>query len=415
MYLLTIHVPIYVQGDQRFVTTEWRRSLELLRDSFSGRFGEVTVLAPSLDVSRATPEQRLEALPADSDIRLVPSVPRDCRAREFWATYRTRWIADIQAQLPAAQVVHSGFCDVYKPFNFAGHLEAVRAGKTTVFVQDTDVVLQQRELSRGGPLPVRARSWAYRNIYERCVRHGVAQADLSLLKGRALNERYGRYAKNPKDFEDTSYLSSEIVSSRLLDARLATVRHDRPLRMVYCGRFEERKGVSTSIELVHAARSNGARIELHLIGDGPERDNLVALGEDLGAGEWLHFLGCRTYGPKLLEELSRFDALLFTPRAEDTPRMIFDGYAAGLPLIGFDIDYVRRCAERDGAAVVLPSHDQEGSARTLLDLERRRERLAELSHAALAAASVHAADEWYRRRAEWTFEAFDLHQRSRGA
>ena len=52
MYLLTIHVPIYVDGERRLVTTEWRRSLELLRDSFEGRFGDVVVLAPSLDVSR---------------------------------------------------------------------------------------------------------------------------------------------------------------------------------------------------------------------------------------------------------------------------------------------------------------------------------------------------------------------------
>jgi glycosyltransferase involved in cell wall biosynthesis len=314
-----------------------------------------------------------------------------------------------------AHVVHSGFCDVYKPINFTGHLEAVRAGKATVFVQDTDQVLQLRELYRGAPLPVRMRTSAYCAIFERCVRHGVAKADLSLLKGRALHARYDRYARNPKDFEDTSYLSSEIVSSALLEARLATLGNDRPLRLTYCGRFEERKGVATSIELVHAARRAGAQIELHLIGDGPERGALTALGERLGAKEWLRFLGRRTYGPKLLEELAEYDGLLFTPLAEDTPRMIFDGYAAGLPLIGFDIDYVRRCSERDRAAVVLPGQDQGESARILADLEQRRQRLAQLSRAAHAAARVHAADAWYRRRAEWTFEAVDLHQRTHGA
>jgi hypothetical protein len=74
------------------------------------------------------------------------------------------------------------------------------------------------------------------------------------LKGRAPHARYGRYARNPKDFEDTSYLSSEIVSSALLEARVATRGDDRPLRLIYCGRFEERKGVAASIELVHVAQ-----------------------------------------------------------------------------------------------------------------------------------------------------------------
>jgi len=33
MYLIPIHVPIYLDGDRRLVTTEWRRSLELLPSS----------------------------------------------------------------------------------------------------------------------------------------------------------------------------------------------------------------------------------------------------------------------------------------------------------------------------------------------------------------------------------------------
>jgi len=360
-------------------------------------------------VSDATPEQSLESLPEDSGIQLIASFPRNCRARQFWTRYRKQWIADIREQLPLAEVVHSGFCDVYKPINFTGHIEAVRAGKATVFVQDTDQDLQQRELSRHAPLGDRLRASAYCTIFERSVRHGVAHADLSLLKGRALHARYGRYARNAKDFEDTSYLSSEIVGDALVEARLATLDSRRPLRFVYCGRFEKRKGVATSIELVHRARRAGAQVELHLIGDGPEHDALQSIGNRLDAGGWLHFLGKRTYGPSLLEELAQYDALLFTPLAEDTPRMIYDGYAAGLPLIGFDIDYVRRCSERDRAAVVLPAQDLEQSANALLALTEKREHLRQLSGAALAAARVHAADSWYRRRAEWTFEAVDRH------
>jgi hypothetical protein len=81
-------------------------------------------------------------------------------------------------------------------------------------------------------------------------------------------------------------------------------------------------------------------------------------------------------------------------------------------LIGVDIDYVRRCSERDRAVVVLPAQDPNESVRTLVDLAHRPQALAELSRAALAAARVHSADAWYRRRAEWTFEAFDMHQRA---
>jgi hypothetical protein len=44
MYLIPIHVPIFVRDGRAFIGTEWKRSLELLRDSFGGRFGPLVAL-----------------------------------------------------------------------------------------------------------------------------------------------------------------------------------------------------------------------------------------------------------------------------------------------------------------------------------------------------------------------------------
>jgi glycosyltransferase involved in cell wall biosynthesis len=107
----------------------------------------------------------------------------------------------------------------------------------------------------------------------------------------------------------------------------------------------------------------------------------------------------------LIADLAGYDALFFTPTAEDTPRMIFDGYAAGLPLIGYGIDYVRERAQEDGAARAVPAGDAAAAAALLCQLDRDRESLAALALRAHEAARYHAADAWYRRRAEWTYEA----------
>ena len=45
MYLVAIHVPIYVEGGKQYVATDWHRSLMLLRDSVRPYFGQLTVLA----------------------------------------------------------------------------------------------------------------------------------------------------------------------------------------------------------------------------------------------------------------------------------------------------------------------------------------------------------------------------------
>jgi glycosyltransferase involved in cell wall biosynthesis len=406
MYLVTIHVPIYVRGGERLLATDWKRSLLLLRDSFDGRFGRIQVVAPSLDAFTVAADQPLEAVRPDDELDLFPSFPLNSRARDFWTRHVHTWRRDVAALLPQADVVHAGFCDVYRPMNFIAFLQAVRADKPTVFVQDTDQVLQMSELTAGGPLRERIKARAYCELYERSVRHGVAHASLSLLKGRALHARYGRYAKNAKNFHDTSFLTSEVVASERLERRVAELLQDKaPLRLVYCGRLEARKGLDESIDALMRARAQGARVTFDIIGDGQQRAALEQQCERLQARDAVRFLGMRVYGPELLSDLANYDAMLFTPVAEDTPRMIFDGYAAGLPLLGYGIDYVREREAEDGAARSVAVRDAAGAASMLCALDRERQLLANLTRRAREAALYHAADAWYRRRAEWTYEA----------
>lgn len=406
MYLVPIHVPIYRAGERSLVTTEWKRSLLLLRDSLQGRFGELVVAAPSLPADAAA-DQKLEAMSDDDGVRLEPSFDARVRARAFWLKHRRQWLAHLRPLIAQADVVHTGLDDIYRPISYAAFPLARRLGRPTVFVQDTDIVLQTQESARAGGRLSGLKKRAYATVYDRVFRGGVAGADLSLLKGRALMERYAAGARNPKKFEDTSYLASEIVPRSLIDARLATLRTDRPLRFVYCGRLVERKGVADSLTVLAEARKRGANIWFDVIGAGPQLDDLKARAARVGLGDAVRFLGPLPYGPELLRRLAEYDALFFTPPIEDTPRMIFDGYAAGLPLISTDINYAQERADEDGAAVLLPRAHPEVAPRVLHDLDLRRETLAELTEKAYAAAEYHAADRWYSRRAEWTFEIAD--------
>jgi glycosyltransferase involved in cell wall biosynthesis len=410
MYLVPIHVPIFVRGSELLLSTDWRRSLLLLRDSFNGRYGRLRVVAPSIDVASTQHDQLLEPLQPGDELELFPSFPYYTRAREFWSKYLHVWRRDVAVHIPGAEVVHTGFCDVYRPMVFTGFLLALRANKPTVFVQDTDHVLQMTELTRGAPLPARVKAKAYTTAFEQAVRYGVAHASLSLLKGQALIDRYGPYAKNARNFHDTSFFTDEIMDEMRLERRLQGLQtDDRPLRLVYCGRLEARKGLADSIEAIAGARARGARVKFDVIGDGAVRQDLERQVERLGLRDAVKFLGMRTYGPDLLSDLAEYDALFFTPTAEDTPRMIFDGYAAGLPLIGYSIAYVLERQKEDGATLSV-DRTPLAAAQLLAELDRDRTRLATLARKAREAAKYHSADAWYRRRADWTNEAVEKHR-----
>lgn len=410
MYILPIHVPIYVDGRRTLVTTEWKRSVLLLRDSLKGSLGPIVLMAPSLSASTAA-SQSLEELNEQNDGVIVrPSFDARCRAREYWTTHRARWRAELSEAMKNARAVHAGLDDVFRPIAYDGCLAAFRQRKPVIFVRDIDQVQQMRELAAERGLPAQLRASAYGVAFDRCMRYGVSRAALTLLKGRLLCHRYRKYAKNLHEFEDTSYTTSEIVPGAIVQSRLATMETGRPLKFVYCGRIEGRKGVEHSVRAIAAAAKQGVRVEYDVIGDGTDRAACEAAVLALGIGDRVRFLGRKAYGPGLLRELAGYDGLLFTPLAEDTPRMIFDAYAAGLPMVAYGIEYVKERAEKEGATEVLRAGDPEDAGRVLAELDKSRGRLKDRAEKAMQAAAYHAADVWYARRAAWTMEAVERHE-----
>jgi glycosyltransferase involved in cell wall biosynthesis len=218
--------------------------------------------------------------------------------------------------------------------------------------------------------------------------------------------RYGAIAKNAKDFQDTSHSRSDVVAWERVTPRLSTLG-SRPLRFVYCGRLEPRKGPMQGADLVRRARDLGQRIEFDIIGDGSQREAIETSCREWGITDRVRFLGRMNYGPELIAKLAEYDGLLFTPAAEDTPRMIFDGYAASLPLVGFDIDYVKQCSATDRATFLLPRDDMDQAARRLSELAKDPSPLRSLAECAHAAAFNHSVENWYGRRAAFTIEAFE--------
>ncbi len=410
MYLIPITVPIYRDGDRRLIASDWFRALELLRDSLEGRYGRLCVAAHWLPLEAS--EQVAREPHAEHDgIELLPLGDERARLREYWMGVHQRAVAQIKSRLDEVRVVHGTVEDALRPYCYASFMHAVARGVPGVFVQDQDVAAVMRDLHRHSGLKKRVMTELGARAHEYQCRRAIAAAGVSFLKGRTTVQRYRKCSPNIHQIDDTSYLSSEIVDRQHVEQRLASLlATERPLRFGFCGRLVHIKGVDRSLRILHRARINGARVTMDIIGTGPQERELRSLAAQLGLGEEVvRFVGAMDYGPALLQRLSLCDALLFNPRMEETPRMIFDGYAAGLPLVAGSIEYVRERVDNDAAGIVLPRDDDEAAALRIADLDRDRSRLVPLTQAALRAAHHHAADTWYTRRAQWTHEMVDRH------
>jgi glycosyltransferase involved in cell wall biosynthesis len=413
MYLIPITVPIYLDGTRRLIATDWKRALELLRDSHGGRYGPLAVMAPHLPASAAD-QVLVEPTPAGDEIELIPAFDDRLGARAYWSAARKAVTAKLHALLPRVKLVHGTAEDPFRPFTWSAFMDAVRDDIPSVFVQDQDVASVVRELNRHDGVKQRLKAELHARLHEHHCRRAVTAAGVSFLKGRGTIQRYRDCSAHIEQVEDTSYFTSEIVGSVAVDERLrALLEGARPLRFGFCGRLVDIKGVDRSLRIVARARAAGANVALDIIGTGPDDATLKSLAAELRLGDAATFVGAMPYGPALLARLSQCDALLFNPRMEETPRMIFDGYAAGLPLVAGGIDYVHERADADHAAVVLPRDDDAAAAAVVVELDRDRARVAALTRQALAAAHHHAADNWYARRARWTAEMVERHWHGR--
>jgi len=129
--------------------------------------------------------------------------------------------------------------------------------------------------------------------------------------------------------------------------------------VLYVGRLVEGKRPGDAVRAVARLRETRPGVELFLCGEGPRREEVVGLADELGMGDAVHFLGHLPHDemPKVYRA---GDALVLPSRAEGMPRTVIEAMASGLPVVASDLEQVAPVVERAGVAV--PVGDVEGFA-----------------------------------------------------
>ena len=122
------------------------------------------------------------------------------------------------------------------------------------------------------------------------------------------------------------------------------------LVVLYVGRLVEGKRPGDAVRAVARLRETRPGVELFLCGEGPRREEVVRLADELGVGDAVHFLGYLPYDemPKVYRA---GDVLVLPSRAEGMPRTVIEAMASGLPVVASDLEQVAPVVERAGVAV----------------------------------------------------------------
>jgi colanic acid/amylovoran biosynthesis glycosyltransferase len=168
--------------------------------------------------------------------------------------------------------------------------------------------------------------------------------------------------------------------------RIGYIRRTFPLpgeavRVLFCGRFVEKKGLPDALFAVKIARDAGVDVRFRIVGDGPLRREVEQLVEARGLGPHVEFLGMLDHAAYLRELASAHLLLQPSRTASDgdteggAPTVLLEAQASGLPVVSTthaDIpEYVR-----DGeSGLLVEEGDVRDLARALLSIAGRPARL----------------------------------------
>jgi glycosyltransferase involved in cell wall biosynthesis len=213
-------------------------------------------------------------------------------------------------------------------------------------------------------------------------------------------------------------LAENGVSKRFFDAPLREPDSNRPLRLIFAGRLVPYKGCDMVIDaLAVAQRRVGRRIELQVVGDGPERPSLELRSRDRGVADRVSFAGF--VAPESMpERFAAADVFAFPSIREFGGAVALEAMASGLPSLVVDHGGLGEYVTEDtGWKIPAASRQQivAGMADAICQLAERPELLATMAENARARARAYSWEAKIERLLEIVTDAIEERGQTRPA
>jgi glycosyltransferase involved in cell wall biosynthesis len=134
----------------------------------------------------------------------------------------------------------------------------------------------------------------------------------------------------------------------------------------YIGQLISRKNVDDLLRAFAIFVGERPKSELHLIGDGEEKEHLQKLASDLGVTEKVKFMGFRD--DRLLC-LRQFDVFAMTSSLEGIPRCLMESMAMEVPMTAFNIPGVDQVIRHGKSGLSCSFGDCSGLARLWMQIQ----------------------------------------------
>ena len=175
-----------------------------------------------------------------------------------------------------------------------------------------------------------------------------------------------RFGADPKKIV---YHPVGIDCKRFSTKRGGDASRDYGIKLLSVARLVEEKGLETGIRALHQLSRQRPEVlfRYDIIGDGPLRDRLQRLVDELSLSSCIHLLGGKSQDD-VIEALHGSDVLLAPSLAEALPVSLMEAHAAGLPVLATRVGSVDQIVQDGVSGFLVPAGDVAALSRRLADL-----------------------------------------------
>jgi glycosyltransferase involved in cell wall biosynthesis len=242
----------------------------------------------------------------------------------------------------------------------------------------------------------RLRAW----VCERLNRACVERSDLATFTHEGYRRSLMRRHPERGHVGEASWIDdADVLSAADAHAAAERRRHrSSPLRLVFAGRLTREKGVELLLSAAAQAARGGASFQLELFGDGPLADECAETIRTQGLAASARMRGTLPYGAHFFAALREFDALLVPTLSDEQPRIVFDAYAQGLPVVASRTDGLAQCVLDGVTGRLVARGDVAAWCTAMIELAARPAALADMSLACVERARDLTHQQMHRKR-----------------
>ena len=213
------------------------------------------------------------------------------------------------------------------------------------------------------------RQWVSHHLHHKVLSFALRQADVRIFTHSGYQKLFNIGNERSLVYPAIWVDEERILSPENNEKRVLGLGNDK-IRFLFPARLTADKGVYTVIKAVEILKNSynfhDREIIVDVIGEGPLSFECERLYIEDNAKIKFRYLRPVPYGDQFFDIIRCYHAVLLANRKEEQPRVIFDAFSQGVPVISSDTSGVRDVVVENVNALLFPIDDAEQLAKQML-------------------------------------------------